>query len=112
MTRCLNSERLLSLFADDLEARQIIWQHVQNTFQNCLRTLHKVRQQQDEPTLWDRSLHELKGAAANIGAEQLVELAHQCRNLPPEKEEAAVALRQIQAAFDDLAEAIRPLLQR
>lgn len=77
--------QLRSVTGGDLALEQEICRLFFDTAERCIFILEATFPH-DEDRRWEDTLHEMKGAAINIGARGLVGLCHEAESIPPEEQ--------------------------
>jgi HPt (histidine-containing phosphotransfer) domain-containing protein len=108
MTAILNHDRLEEVTSGDSALRATLSQLYLETLTRCTSAL-KSAASTGNAKAWQETLHELKGASANVGAEEMASLCMRMEyaaseSWPEAIEELDDAAEAVQAAFEMLDE--------
>lgn len=108
MTAILNRSRLEDVTSGDKGLRATLTELYCQTLERSMTQLKTAARAKDAKT-WHDAAHELKGASANVGAEEMASLCQRMEHATPESwpealEELEDAAEAVQAAFHMLDE--------
>ncbi|MGF1476948.1 MAG: Hpt domain-containing protein [Geminicoccaceae bacterium] len=104
-TPIVDENHLASFTGGDPKAEQELWDLYLLTADSYLESL---RQASTEPEPWQRAAHSLKGASANMGAQDMARLAAEAEREVPNDERVAVlkgGLERLRRVIDERQQA-------